>query len=171
MITLDSYLGQLGSRGNHLGEVRKTQSDNVMNATFKNDIAYKRVYILAEDGWKYEDAKYQKHATYSILRDAVDYYLMFRPNVHYKVGSYVFIPDDTSSNIGFSVYEPENPFLDDGFDYNKLWIIVGRNNSKQFVRYNILPCNWNLKWVCKYKGERKILNCWVSLRSLNSYTS
>ena len=172
MITLDSYLGYLGSKGNHLGEIRKNKSDDIMNATFKGDVGYKRVYILdPKKGWHYEDCKYSKHATYSILRDTVDYYIQFRPNVHYPLGMYLFIPDDTSSEIGFSVHEPKNPFADENFDFNKLWMIVGRNNSKQFVRYNILPCDWNLQWVCKYNGKRQVLNCWCSLRSQNSYTA
>lgn len=172
MIGLDSYTNLLGSRGSYLGDVRKKNSDVIMNAAFKNDVAYKEVYILdKEDGWKYEDAKYSKHATLSILRNSVDYYLQFRPDVHYPVGTYVFIPDDTSTDIGFETYAPEDPFDDRGFDVSKLWLIVGRNNYKQFVLYNIIQCNWNLKWICKYKGERKIMNCWAAVRSMNSYTS
>lgn len=172
MLTLDSYSSILSGDGNVYGNIRKSQSDRIMDDTFTHDVSYKKVYILdAENGWKYEDARYQKHATISILRDDVDYYLQFRPKVHYPIGTYVFIPDDTSFDIGFSDYEPLNPFKDEGFDLSKLWIIVNRNNSKNFVRYNILPCNWNFRWIVRKNGAFELMNCYGAVRSANSYTS
>ena len=118
------YKSMLTSRGKNLSQARRNQSDMIMNATFTGDTGYKRVYILdPENGWHYEDAKYSKHATVSILKDAVDYYLQFRPKVHYPIGVYVFIPDDMNDEIGFEEYEPEDPFKDEGFDMNKLWMM------------------------------------------------
>lgn len=172
MITLSDYQSYLLNNGKNISEVRKNQSDLIMNATFTGDTGYKKVYILSPtEGWCYEDAKYSKHATYSILKDAVDYYLQFRPKVHYPIGTYVFIPDDTDNDIGFYEYEPADPFKDSNFTVDKLWMIVGRDDATQFVRYNIIKCNWNLRWIYKLKGERQILNCWCAIRSANSYTS
>lgn len=172
MITLDSYSSIIGNNGNIYGNIRKSQSDWIMDDTFTHDVSYKKVYILdPENGWKYEDARYQKHAAISILRDDVDYYLQFRPTVHYPIGTYVFIPDDTDFNIGFVDNEPLDPFEDEGFNLSKLWIIVNRNNSKSFVRYNILPCNWNFRWISKKNGNFELLHCYGAVRSANSYTS
>jgi len=172
VITLENYQNMLLNKGNNLSEVRKNQSDMIMNITFDGDTGYKKVYILSkENGWEYVDAKYGKHASYSILKDAVDSYLQFRPQVHYPVGTYVFIPDDTSSEIGFYEYQPEDPFKDANFTVNKLWMIVGRDDATQFVRYNIIRCNWNFRWVYRLHGEYQILHVWGSIRTASSYTA
>lgn len=172
IITLEDYKNALLNRGKNLSEVRKTQADMIMNVTFTGDIGYKKVYILDKDtGWNYVDAKYGKHASYSILKDAVDSYLEFRPHVHYPVGTYVFIPDDDSPDIGFHDYQPDDPFQDPNFNVNKLWMIVGRDDATQFIRYNIIRCNWNFRWIYKVHGEMKILHVWGSVRNANSYTS
>ena len=172
IITLEDYQNALLNRGSNLSEVRKNQSDMIINATFTGDTGYKKVYILSkENGWEYVDAKYGKHASYSILKDAVDSYLQFRPQIHYPVGTYVFIPDDTNSEIGFYDYQPEDPFKDLNFTVNKLWMIVGRDDATQFVRYNIIRCNWNFRWVYKLHGEYQIMHVWGSVRNANSYTS
>ena len=172
IITLENYQNMLLNKGSNLSEVRKNQSDMIMNATFTGDTGYKKVYILSkENGWEYVDAKYGKHASYSILKDAVDSYLEFRPQIHYPVGTYVFIPDDNSREIGFYEYQPENPFKDINFTVNKLWMIVGRDDATQFVRYNIIRCNWNFRWVYKLHGEYQILHVWGSIRTASSYTA
>ena len=162
----------LTSRGRNLSQARRNQSDMIMNATFTGDTGYKRVYILdPERGWHYEDAKYSKHATVSILKDAVDYYLQFRPNTHYQIGLYVFIPDDVSDDIGFKEFEPVDPFQDEGFDLNKLWMIVNKNDDAQFVRYNVLKCNWDFRWICKVHGKMELMHVYSASRNANSYTS
>lgn len=172
MITQDMYKSMLTSRGRNLSQARRNQSDMIMNATFTGDTGYKRVYILdPERGWHYEDAKYSKHATVSILKDAVDYYLQFRPKVHYPIGVYVFIPDDTSDDIGFKEFEPVDPFQDEGFDLNKLWMIVNKNDDEQFVRYNVLKCNWDFRWICKVHGKMELMHVYSASRNANSYTS
>ena len=166
------YKSMLTSRGRNLSQARRNQSDMIMNATFTGDTGYKRVYILdPERGWHYEDAKYSKHATVSILKDAVDYYLQFRPNVHYQIGLYVFIPDDVSDDIGFKEFEPIDPFQDERFDMNKLWMIVNKNDDAQFVRYNILKCNWDFRWICKVHGKMELMHVIGCSRNANSYTS
>ena len=88
--------------------------------------------------------------------------------MHYPVGTYVFIPDDDSPDIGFYDYQPDDPFQDPNFNVNKLWMIVGRDDATQFIRYNIIRCNWNFRWVYKVHGEMKILHVWGSVRNANS---
>lgn len=166
MITVTEYNNFLRANGKHLGEVRKNQSDMIMNATFTGDIGYRRVYILdPEEGWKFVDAKFAKHSNPTIIKDQVDSYLQFRPKVHFPVGTYVFIPDDTSYELDINF---EHPFQG---DVSNLWLIVGRSDYKQFVQYLVLRINWNLKWVVGHGDRKKVYNCWSVARSANSYTS
>ena len=62
MVTAEMYKNYLSSYGSNLAQVKKNQSDVIMNNSFTADAQYKRVYILTKDGWKWEDAKYQRHA-------------------------------------------------------------------------------------------------------------
>lgn len=167
MITAEMYKKYLTSGGNTLSQVKRNQSDFIINDTFTADAAYKKVYILTKNGWKFEDAKYQFHTTPSILKDEVDYYLQFRPKVHYPIGSYVFIPDDTDFDINVSGNELDNPLSLPDERITQLWFIVGRDNALSYVRYNVLKCNWKFKWM--YNGKQH--ECWGVNRSANSYTS
>lgn len=63
------------------------------------------------------------------------------------MGTYVDIPDDTGT-------------------YNR-WLIVGRSDEPQFVKYNILKCNWTFKWIV----EGILYECLGVLRARNSYNS
>lgn len=164
---LKTYKTLLSSDGNNLSEIKKKQSNQVINRTFLHDPNYKKVYLLTADGWQFIDAKYQFHTAKSILRDDVDYYLQFRPGVHFPIGSYIIIPDDTSPNINLSESELLSPFTQPVLKRTQWWMIVGRDNANAFVRYNILPCNWNFQWI--YNG--KICSCFGAVRSANSYTS
>lgn len=168
-MNITSYKKYLSSRGTTLGQVKRTQSDVVMNNTFTLDPTYKKVYILTKDGWKWEDAKYQFHSAPSISKDAVDYYLQFRPKVHYPIGSYVIVPDDTSPEINLDASKGEfsNPFAQPIEKRTQIWIIVGRDDANAYVRYMILKCDWEFRWV--YKG--KLMTCWACSKNANSYTS
>ena len=166
-MNITSYKNYLSSRGNNLAQVKRNQSDVIMNSTFTLDPTYKKVYILTKDGWKWEDAKYQFHTAPSISKDAVDYYLQFRPKVHYPVGSYIIVPDDTSPNINLEGSEISNPFSQPIEKRTQWWIIVGRDEANAYVRYMILKCDWDFRWI--YKG--KLMSCWACSKSASSYTS
>lgn len=166
-MNITSYKNYLSTRGNTLGQVKRTQSDVIMNNTFTLDPTYKKVYILTKEGWKWEDAKYQFHSAPSISKDTVDYYLQFRPKVHYPVGSYVIVPDDTSPDINLEGSEIDDPFMQPINNRTQWWIIVGRDEANAYVRYMILKCDWDFRWI--YKG--KIMNCWACSKNANSYTS
>lgn len=167
MVSLDAYRTMIGAHGRTLGEVKRNQSDMIINETFEFDPAYKRVYILARDGWKFEDAKYQVHTAQSIVRDTVDIHLQFRPKVHYPIGTYVIVPDDTDADLNLEGDEWENPFLQPVKKRTQWWLIIGRDNAPDFVRYSILPCDYNFRWI----RNGKIMECFGIVRSANSYTS
>lgn len=166
-MNINQYKSYLSSHGNTLGQIKKNQSDVLMNSTFTQDPNYKRVYILTKDGWKWEDAKYQTHSTPSISKDPVDYYLQFRPKTHYPIGSYVIVPDDTSADINLTEDELVNPFLQPTKNRTQWWIIVGRDEANAFVRYMILKCDWEFRWV--YKG--RLQTCWACSKTQQSYNA
>jgi hypothetical protein len=151
----------------NLSQIRKNQTNLVMNATWTDDPTYRRVYILTENGWKWEDAKYQFHFSQTVSKDNVDYYLQFRPGVHYPIGTYVLVPDDTGSELNLTDEELQHPFKQPIDKRTQWWMIVDRDNANAFVRYNILQCNWDFRWV--YDG--KIYNSFGIIRSAQSYTS
>jgi hypothetical protein len=167
MIDLNTCKKALTANGQNLAQHKRNQSNQIINLSFTRDPNYKRVYILTKEGWKYEDAKYQTHTTPSILKDAVDYYLQFRPKIHYPIGSYVIVPDDTGFDINLSGMEIDDPFEQPIENRTQWWIIVGKDDSPAYVRYNILKCNWNFQWI----WEGNVQSCFGCLRSANSYTS
>lgn len=156
-----------------LGEIRRNNASFVMNATFTNDPSYKKVRVLTRNGWQLYDAKYQYHLSQSISKDIVDWFLQFRPGVEFPIGTYVIIPADNDETT--HTWEEEkkwfsvsNTDLHESLgDRTQLWMIVNRNANNQFVRYNVLQCNWNFQWI--YNG--KIQNCIGALRDAKSYTS
>ena len=164
---LGTYKNYLQRHGRNLAEVKKNQSDIIIDHTFKRDPNYKRVYILTRDGWKWEDAKYQIHTAPSIVKDAVDYWLQFRPKVHYPIGSYVIIPDDTAFDVNLTPEQIENPWLQPAEERTQWWFIVGRDDARSYVRYYVLKCNHEFRWI--WRG--KIMRCFGANRSANSYTS
>lgn len=167
MITMSDYTSYLNSNGRNLSEVRRNRADQIMNITFTGDVGYKRVYILdPNEGWHYTDAKYIKHSNVSMAKDQVDHYLQFRPKEHHHVGTYVFIPDDTSFDLdNINEADPLNG------DVSNLWMIVGRTDDNQFVRYMVLKINWKFRWVYGHGDRKKIYSCWGCARNANSYTS
>jgi len=166
-MNINQYKDYLFSHGTTMGQVKRNQSDVLMNSTFTRDPAYKKVYILTKDGWKWEDAKYQTHSAPSIQKDPVDYYLQFRPKTHYPIGSYVIVPDDTNANNNLTEEELINPFSQPTKNRTQWWIIVGRDEAPAYVRYMILKCDWELRWV--YGG--KLMTSWGCSKLASSYTS
>lgn len=166
------YKDDLQSSGTVIGDIRRNTANDLINYTFTEDPDYKLVRVLKQDGWHLEDAKYQYHVTQSITSKAVDWYLQFRPNVHFPIGTYILIPDDTET-IPRTFDEEKDYFaesrkkaLSDG-QHSRLWFIVDRNYATHFVRYNIVRCNWTFRWI--YDG--KIQSVIGAIRSANSYTS
>ena len=166
-MTTNQYLSYLSRKGSNLAQARRHQSDMVLNSTWYSDPTYKRAYILTQEGWKWEDIKYQYHQSQSVAKDNVDYYLQFRPKVHYPIGTYIIIPDDTSPELNLTKEELINPFRQPIQRRTQWWLIVDRDNQNAYPRYNVLQCNWEFKWI--YNG--KIESVFSVVRSANSYTS
>ena len=52
IMNINQYKDYLSSHGKTMGQVKRNQSDVLMNSTFTIDPAYKKVYILTKDGEK-----------------------------------------------------------------------------------------------------------------------
>lgn len=157
----DQYRDRMKAQGGQMGKALKRQSDVIMDATFKRDIAYRVCYLQDKDchfpeqtieayrkaksvyagkskydpkklkGFKPIEAKYLVKSYYSIQSDTVDYYLQFRPNVHGK-----------NPNIQVGAYV----FIPDDLGVYNLWLIVARDDRPQFPQFYVLKCDFVTKW-------------------------
>ena len=180
-----------------LGEKLKSDSDQLMELTWDNDIQSKRCYIYdyfhddyfideygntrsLKDGMTYEntnktriDAKFIVKSYQSLDKDQVEYYLQFKPSQKVEFSEdddlYYFEKDYRKR---YGVDFPIGLLCDIPDDkgvYHK-WIICKKEPANQFPKYLILPINYELMWI-----EKKGQNCikrrmWCALRNQNSYT-
>lgn len=170
-----------------LGQIYKEQSDWLMEETWEHNIQSKVCYIYdyfhddqkdKKDHMTYNnttkiriDAKFIIKSYQSINKDQVDYYIQFKPSqsiefsenddlyyfetgyrkrygTEFPIGCYIDIPDD--KNI-----------------YHK-WLICLKEIANQFVKYLILPVNYQLMWIEKNGQERIKRKMWGVVLSQNS---
>lgn len=177
-MNLALYKKRIG--GKSVGAAHRKNSDMVMEATWYNDLQSKTCYIYdyyhdsepekrknlspASDPLKTEvEAKYIISQYGTLSKDQVEVHLMFRPShkcpleyyadyenrydMEYPIGLYVDIPDE------------------DGI-YRR-WMICNRDYEQQFIKYTILPCNYQFVW-CK---NGTVYKMWGVARLRNSYNS
>ena len=173
-----------------VGENLKNISDDLMDLTWDNDIQSKKCYIydyFHDDqkelscGMTYEnttktpiDAKFIVSQYGSISQDQVEYHLQFRPRQKLAFEEnddlYYF---ETDYHRKFKVQFPIGLYVDLPNDmgvYEK-WMIVQKNIGNQFIKYSILPCNYQLEWI-ERDGHRKIKRkMWAVLRLQSSYNA
>ena len=187
-----------GKNYSTLGEKLKSDSDQLMELTWDNDLAAKTCYIydhfhddfftdehgitrsLAE-GMTYEntnktkiDAKFIIKSYQSMDKDQVEYYLMFRPSqpVRFDEGNELYYYE-TDFRKRYSATFPIGLWVDlpdDRGVYHK-WLICRNEPANQFPKYLILPANYELMWVEKNNEKRIKRRMWCVLRQQMSYTS
>ena len=179
MLSFNDYKST--SRATTLGEVRKQQSDMIMEATWDGDIATKTMYFFDYehdpepkkfkdlDMWKYEKlpmmrCKYLQGTYQSLDKDVVPFKLQMKPSQENVVPYY----DEVFANrysatypVGLYVVLPNDKGV-----YEK-WLVVAPADDKalQFPTYQILPCDYVLNWIYSNK-KYSMCGC---LRSQNSY--
>lgn len=179
MLSFNDYKST--SRATTLGEVRKQQSDLIMEATWDGDISTKTMYFFDYehdpepkkfkdlDMWKYEKlpmmrCKYLQGTYQSLDKDVVPFKLQMKPSQENVVPYY----DEVFTNrysatypVGLYVVLPNEKGI-----YEK-WLIVAPADDKalQFPTYQILPCDYVLNWIYSNK-KYSMCGC---LRSQNSY--
>lgn len=140
----EEFRNRMSRRGSFMGETMRRQSDMVVNATWLNSVAARRVqvkwlnrglppeYANADEFEDPIDAHFELKSAYSIANGESPYYLTFRPgemvrHPEIKVGAYVSIPN--VDNI------PE------------WWMIVFIEDDNELQKSYIMKCNWVFKWV------------------------
>ena len=173
-----------------IGQIHKENSDFIMEETWYADPQSKTCYIYdyfhdnqshLNEGMTYEnttktkiDAKFIITKYNSLDKDQVEYHLMFKPSqkTRFEEGDelYYFESDyrkryGNDDFVGLYVDIP-----DDRGIYRK-WLIVGREDGNQFIKYLIVRCNFYLMWIENQGSERVKRKMWSVLRSQNSYNS
>ena len=161
---LNSYRIRMNALGGYEGEARRKNSQKIMDASWKRDVASKLVYVKwVNSGLPVVDdddipvyAKFNVKSYHNITGDEVAYLLQFRledvknnPNI--KVGSYVQIRNEMD--------EPE------------WWLIWHLDDRLQFRQCSILKCTWVYKWTSFKDGHRIIHQCLGVTRNQNNYNS
>lgn len=140
----ENFRNRMSREGQFIGETMRKQSDTVVNATWLNSIAARRVQVKWLDMGlpkaynspsEFEsplDAHFELKSSYSISSGESPYYLTFRPGelVHHpeiRIGAYVSVPN--VDNI------PE------------WWMIVFIEDDNELKKIYIMKCNWTFKWV------------------------
>ena len=170
-----------------IGQIYKEQSDELMEWTWNNDIQSKVCYIYdyahdnqpeLKDHMTYEnttktriDAKFIIKTYQSMDKDQVEYYLQFKPSQKTEFSEcdelYYFETDyrkkyHNDDFIGMFIDIPDDKGI-----YRK-WIICKKEIANQFVKFLILPVNYQLMWI-ETKGQEKIKRkMWCVLRNQNS---
>lgn len=183
MPNLSSYKRILGDYGKTEGEVRKGQSDMIMEATWNRDIQSRVAFIYDYyhdseplklrglhsnvDPLKTSiDIKYITHSSQTYDKDPITYHVQLRPSQECNLPYYKEVYEDVYSSIfplGLFIDIPDNKG-----QYNR-WLIVDKANffDAQFSTFEVLACDYIFQWI--YQGKKNQMA--GVLRSMNSYNS
>ena len=77
----DIFKKRMALCGNTVSDSIRTQSDEIMQKTFTNDLGYRQCKLYSRTMEYLEDVeiKYQYSQTYTINKDQVEYLAQFRP--------------------------------------------------------------------------------------------
>lgn len=181
MPSLSQYKKQLGSHTN--GDVRKTQSDLIMENTWWEDVSARTAYLcdyyhddeilllnnLHPDKDKKKipiDIKFLQSASQTYDKDQVTFHLQLRPSQLCNVPYY-----DEVFGKRYNAMFPVGLYIiiqDEKGVWNR-WLIVDRANinATQFPTFEILRCDY----VFQYIMDNKKVQIPGVLRSQNSYNS
>lgn len=181
MPSLASYKHMLGSHKN--GEVRKIQSDDIMDATWWEDINSRVAYLC---DWYHDneplklnnmnpkndplkipiDVKYLQSSSQTYDKDQVTFHIQLRPKQECNVSYYKeYFEDRYSSMFPIGLYA----IIQDEKGMWNRWLIVDKANINvtQFPTFEILRCDY----VFQYIIDNTKYQIPGVLRSQNSYNS
>lgn len=188
MPNFDTYKKMVSSRGKTVGQAFKIQSDMVMDHTWFNDLEAKECYIydyfhddqpMLCQGMTYEnttktkmDLKFIQTQTSSISKDEVDFMVQFRPSqkMSFEKGDELFYYETDYRQKYFAQF-PLGMYVDVYDDEDKMyhkWLIVAKEESNQFVKYNVLKCNYFYHWIEVSDGKRIKRRLWGCRRAQSS---
>lgn len=164
------------------GRVRKEQADEIMEGTWDEDVTSCVAYFydqFHDDEFDIFtnlhpedsptkipiDIKLVKAQNNSLNKDQQSYHIMLRPSYVMNIPYY---------EKEFEKYNPKFPVplycdIPDEKGIYRRWMICGEYSfyDTQFPAYQVLPCDYKLKWVYKNKQYQS----WCILRSQSSYNS
>ena len=147
--------------GNHI----KQMSNMVYDETFSNSTTYRKgkIYtsnmeeILNENGLPMEmEFRFVKIKTYTMEKDQVEYWVQFKTGVNPEIE--FDKSEDQKHRLGYYI-----DILDENSKQIEKWLIIGKDVS-EFVRYNVLKCNYEFEWI---DDDRKYHKCLGCLRNQN----
>lgn len=173
-----------------IGQIYKEQSDFLMEETFWNDPQSKVCYIYdyahdnepeLKDHMTYEnttktriDAKFIVSQYGSISKDQVAYHLMFKPSqpLEFNDGDELYY-FETNYRKKYNIPFPCSLYIDIPNEkgiYEK-WLIINEEQGNQFIKYNVLPCNYRFEWVETSGQNRYKRRMWGVDRQQLNYTA
>ena len=182
MPSFEKYKDYLGANSN--GLLRKNISDLYMEQTWYQDIQSRIAYIYDQDHddqFEYDfDIPSEKSVTKipveikliqgsynSINKEEQTMHVMFKPSYNFENITYYH---DAFSKYGLCQV-PMGMFIDIPDEKGKYrrWIIVDEYSlySTQFPSWEVLPCDYNMKWI--YKSKK--YSTWCTSRVMKSYKS
>ena len=186
----DLHRKRMKSQGNTLGQIRKEQSDEILEQTWDNDIQSKVCYIydfFHDDqpdknvGMTYEnttktriDAKILVSTYGSLAKDQPELQCMFKPSQkeYFDETDELFYMEEYRRKYGI-----EDIFVGMYLDvpdkkgvYHKHLICL-KDIEQNFQKYFILPCGYKLQFIRKDEDKRIKQEIWCVLRSQSSYNN
>lgn len=180
MPSFNQYQKALLQYGKTLGEVRKKQSDQIMEATWYGDIATRTSWLFdmyhdpdprllcnmdVVDDMVPIDIKFVKHSSKTYDKDNITYHLQMKPSQencvpYYEDYEYYY---DSEWPLGLYILIP-----DEKGQLNR-WLIVDKADADvtQFPTWEILRCDYCFQYIL----EGKRYEVAGVLRSQNSYNS
>lgn len=173
-----------------VGQIHKENSNFIIEQTWDNDIQSKICYIYdhihddqpeLKDHMTYEnttktkiDAKFIISSYGSIDKDQVAYHIMFKPSqsIEFQENDELYYYE-TDYRKRYVMRFPVGMFIDipDENGIYAKWLIVDYEESNQFMKYSVLPCDYRLQWISIEGNNRVKRQMWCCTRSLNSYNS
>ena len=163
-MSITEYRVRMQLLGGYDGNLRRQQSQKIMDASWMRDAATKPVYVkwvnkglpVIDDNDIPVYAKFNVKSYHNITGDEIAYLLQFRledmrENPDIKVGSYVSIENEMG--------EPE------------WWMIVHFDDRTQFRQFSILKCTHVYKWVSFKDGHRIVYEALGVTRTQSNYNS
>ena len=178
MPSFGSYKKILNTSGSTLGEVRKHESDNIMEWTWDGDIAKQIAYqfdmyhdpdprqlddLKPTKNMVPLDIKFVRYQSQTLAKDDVAFHMQVRPSQKCNVDYYKKYVDMYGSRWPLGEYIL---IKDSDGKYNR-WMVVAEAdiNDLQFPTWELLRCDYTFQYVMDGK------KCEVAgvLRSQNSY--
>ena len=173
-----------------IGQIRKEESDFLMEQTWDGDIQSKVCYIydyLHDDQpdlnshMTYEnttktriDAKFIVTQYGSISKDQVPFHIQFKPSQPLEFtqdDELYYFETDYRSKYDFKF--PLSLYIDIPNEKNvyEKWIIVMQEQGNQFTKFDVLPCNYRFEWIEVDGQNRYKRRMWGCDRQQLSYTA